>query len=75
VAGDDGLRRGDEARPYLPEVRETFDRAGVLDRALYVERATTDRQRRSSSCLLIIGSSRTRVDPGGVVFAPRTYPA
>jgi precorrin-2 C20-methyltransferase/precorrin-3B C17-methyltransferase len=26
-------------------VREAFDRAGVLDRALYVERATTDRQR------------------------------
>jgi len=29
----------------FPEVREAFDRAGVLDRALYVERATTDRQR------------------------------
>ena len=26
-------------------VREAFDRAGVLDRALYVERATSDRQR------------------------------
>jgi precorrin-2 C20-methyltransferase/precorrin-3B C17-methyltransferase len=26
-------------------VREAFDRAGVLDRGLYVERATTDRQR------------------------------
>src|SRR3712207_4197222 len=26
-------------------VRQAFDRAGVLDRALYVERATTDRQR------------------------------
>ena len=29
----------------FPEVRDAFDRAGVLDRALYVERATTDRQR------------------------------
>ncbi|RBY78361.1 ATP-binding protein [Geodermatophilus sp. TF02-6] len=29
----------------FPQVREAFDRAGVLDRALYVERATTDRQR------------------------------
>lgn len=29
----------------FPEVREAFDRAGVLDRALYVERATTDGQR------------------------------
>jgi precorrin-2 C20-methyltransferase/precorrin-3B C17-methyltransferase len=29
----------------FPEVREAFERAGVLDRALYVERATTDRQR------------------------------
>ena len=29
----------------FPEVREAFDRAGVLDRAIYVERATTDRQR------------------------------
>jgi precorrin-2 C20-methyltransferase/precorrin-3B C17-methyltransferase len=29
----------------FPEVREAFDRAGVLDRALYVERATTERQR------------------------------
>ncbi|NEM05256.1 precorrin-2 C(20)-methyltransferase [Geodermatophilus normandii] len=27
------------------QVREAFDAAGVLDRALYVERATTDRQR------------------------------
>jgi precorrin-2 C20-methyltransferase/precorrin-3B C17-methyltransferase len=27
------------------QVREAFDRAGLLDRALYVERATTDRQR------------------------------
>jgi precorrin-2 C20-methyltransferase/precorrin-3B C17-methyltransferase len=32
----------------FPEVREAFDRAGVLDRALYVERATTDRQRTMS---------------------------
>ncbi|MDP9390752.1 MAG: precorrin-2 C(20)-methyltransferase [Actinomycetota bacterium] len=29
----------------FPEVREAFNRAGVLDRALYVERATTNRQR------------------------------
>ncbi|RBY85015.1 precorrin-2 C(20)-methyltransferase [Blastococcus sp. TF02A-30] len=29
----------------FPQVREAFARAGVLDRALYVERATTDRQR------------------------------
>jgi precorrin-2 C20-methyltransferase/precorrin-3B C17-methyltransferase len=29
----------------FPQVREAFDRAGVLERALYVERATTDRQR------------------------------
>jgi precorrin-2 C20-methyltransferase / precorrin-3B C17-methyltransferase len=29
----------------FPAVREAFDRAGVLDRALYVERASTDRQR------------------------------
>ncbi|SDC42869.1 precorrin-2 C20-methyltransferase / precorrin-3B C17-methyltransferase [Geodermatophilus telluris] len=29
----------------FPQVREAFDAAGVLDRALYVERATTDRQR------------------------------
>ena len=29
----------------FPEVRAAFERAGVLDRALYVERATTDRQR------------------------------
>ena len=29
----------------FPQVREAFDRAGVLDRALYVERATSDRQR------------------------------
>jgi precorrin-2 C20-methyltransferase / precorrin-3B C17-methyltransferase len=29
----------------FPDVREAFDRAGVLDRALYVERATTDRER------------------------------
>ncbi|WP_346618605.1 precorrin-2 C(20)-methyltransferase [Blastococcus montanus] len=29
----------------FPQVREAFERAGVLDRALYVERATTDRQR------------------------------
>jgi precorrin-2 C20-methyltransferase / precorrin-3B C17-methyltransferase len=29
----------------FPEVREAFDRAGVLDRAIYVERASTDRQR------------------------------
>ncbi|MPQ98100.1 precorrin-2 C(20)-methyltransferase [Modestobacter sp. I12A-02628] len=29
----------------FPAVREAFDRAGVLDRALYVERATSDRQR------------------------------
>ena len=29
----------------FPAVREAFDRAGVLDRALYVERATTGRQR------------------------------
>src|ERR671920_1240558 len=29
----------------FPAVREAFDRAGVLDRALYVERATTDRER------------------------------
>jgi precorrin-2 C20-methyltransferase/precorrin-3B C17-methyltransferase len=29
----------------FPQVREAFERAGVLDRALYVERATSDRQR------------------------------
>jgi precorrin-2 C20-methyltransferase/precorrin-3B C17-methyltransferase len=29
----------------FPQVREAFDRAGVLDQALYVGRATTDRQR------------------------------
>jgi precorrin-2 C20-methyltransferase/precorrin-3B C17-methyltransferase len=29
----------------FPAVREAFDRAGVLDRALYVERASTQRQR------------------------------
>jgi precorrin-2 C20-methyltransferase/precorrin-3B C17-methyltransferase len=29
----------------FPEVREAFERAGVLDRALYVERATTGQQR------------------------------
>jgi precorrin-2 C20-methyltransferase/precorrin-3B C17-methyltransferase len=29
----------------FPNVREAFDRAGVLDRAWYVERATSDRQR------------------------------
>ena len=29
----------------FPEVREAFDRAGVLHRALYVERATSDRER------------------------------
>jgi precorrin-2 C20-methyltransferase/precorrin-3B C17-methyltransferase len=29
----------------FPQVREAFDRAGLLERALYVERATTDRQR------------------------------
>ena len=29
----------------FPDVREAFDRAGVLDRAIYVERASTDRQR------------------------------
>src|ERR687895_1246489 len=29
----------------FPAVREALDRAGVLDRALYVERASTDRQR------------------------------
>jgi precorrin-2 C20-methyltransferase/precorrin-3B C17-methyltransferase len=29
----------------FPQVREAFDRAGVLERALYVERASTDRQR------------------------------
>jgi precorrin-2 C20-methyltransferase/precorrin-3B C17-methyltransferase len=29
----------------FPQVREAFDRAGVLDRALYVERATSERQR------------------------------
>ncbi|RBY90338.1 ATP-binding protein [Blastococcus sp. TBT05-19] len=29
----------------FPQVREAFERAGVIDRALYVERATTDRQR------------------------------
>ncbi|MGY1813006.1 precorrin-2 C(20)-methyltransferase [Blastococcus sp. SYSU D00820] len=29
----------------FPQVREAFDAAGVLDRALYVERATTGRQR------------------------------
>ena len=29
----------------FPEVREAFDRAGVLDRSIYVERASTDRQR------------------------------
>ncbi|MGY1831088.1 precorrin-2 C(20)-methyltransferase [Geodermatophilus sp. SYSU D01180] len=29
----------------FPQVREAFEAAGVLDRALYVERATTDRQR------------------------------
>jgi precorrin-2 C20-methyltransferase/precorrin-3B C17-methyltransferase len=29
----------------FPQVREAFDRAGVLDRALYVERATTEGQR------------------------------
>ncbi|TFV68552.1 precorrin-2 C(20)-methyltransferase [Blastococcus sp. CT_GayMR20] len=29
----------------FPQVREACERAGVLDRALYVERATTDRQR------------------------------
>jgi precorrin-2 C20-methyltransferase/precorrin-3B C17-methyltransferase len=29
----------------FPEVREAFARAGILDRALYIERATTDVQR------------------------------
>src|SRR5918993_3171653 len=29
----------------FPAVREAFDRAGLLDRAVYVERATTDRER------------------------------
>ncbi|MCA0144115.1 precorrin-2 C(20)-methyltransferase [Blastococcus sp. LR1] len=29
----------------FPQVREAFDQAGVLDRALYVERATTEGQR------------------------------
>ncbi|PRY43145.1 precorrin-2 C20-methyltransferase/precorrin-3B C17-methyltransferase [Geodermatophilus tzadiensis] len=29
----------------FPQVREAFEAAGLLDRALYVERATTDRQR------------------------------
>jgi len=29
----------------FPQVREAFEQAGVLDRALYVERATTDGQR------------------------------
>jgi precorrin-2 C20-methyltransferase/precorrin-3B C17-methyltransferase len=29
----------------FPQVREAFEAAGVLDRALYVERATTDRER------------------------------
>jgi precorrin-2 C20-methyltransferase / precorrin-3B C17-methyltransferase len=29
----------------FPQVRDAFDQAGVLDRAIYVERATTDKQR------------------------------
>ncbi|SFL54520.1 precorrin-2 C(20)-methyltransferase [Geodermatophilus ruber] len=29
----------------FPQVRDAFEQAGVLDRALYVERATTDRER------------------------------
>ncbi|MGY1915308.1 precorrin-2 C(20)-methyltransferase [Blastococcus sp. SYSU DS0973] len=43
----------------FPRVREAFERAGVLDRALYVERATTDRQR----CLPLAD-----VDPASVPY-------
>ncbi|RZU31870.1 precorrin-2 C(20)-methyltransferase [Blastococcus saxobsidens] len=43
----------------FPQVREAFERAGVLDRALYVERATTDRQR----CLPLAD-----VDPSSVPY-------
>ncbi|MCF6744522.1 precorrin-2 C(20)-methyltransferase [Blastococcus sp. KM273128] len=43
----------------FPQVREAFERAGVLDRALYVERATTDRQR----CLPL-----AEVDPASVPY-------
>jgi precorrin-2 C20-methyltransferase / precorrin-3B C17-methyltransferase len=43
----------------FPAVREAFDRAGVLDRALYVERATTDRER---------ALPLADVDPGSVPY-------
>ena len=43
----------------FPAVREAFDRAGVLDRALYVERASTERQR----CLPL-----AEVDPATVPY-------
>ena len=43
----------------FPQVREAFARAGVLDRALYVERATSDRQR----CLPL-----AHVDPATVPY-------
>jgi precorrin-2 C20-methyltransferase/precorrin-3B C17-methyltransferase len=57
----------------FPAVREAFDRAGVLDRALYVERATTDRER---------ALPLADVDPGSVPYfslallpSPLTGPA
>jgi precorrin-2 C20-methyltransferase/precorrin-3B C17-methyltransferase len=43
----------------FPAVRDAFEAAGVLDRALYVERATTDRQR----CAPLAD-----VDPGTVPY-------
>lgn len=44
LAGSDSAAVMKLGRTF-PQVREAFARAGVLDRALYVERATTDRQR------------------------------
>ncbi len=48
----------------FPAVRAAFEQAGVLDRALYVERATTDRQR--TMPLADAARAHERLEAGGV---------
>src|SRR5918993_687473 len=70
-----------EAQKVLLETRSADtvvvvgrDVGGPEERLTVTTLAELDPETVDMRCLLIIGSSRTRVGPGGEVFTPRTYP-
>src|SRR3712207_1394874 len=71
-----------EAQKVLLETRSADtvvvvgrDVGGPEERLTVTTLAELDPETVDMRSLLIIGSSRTRVGPGGAVFTPRTYPA